>query len=223
MRVVCFGDSLALPREGCMYSDTWIAKLKSTFPNVDFICNFSGGMLVYDLERYWSYMRYAKADYAIIQEGICDCAPRYLNDETLFWKVVIKIIQKIRLTSMFWKIVKLGSRNPSCTLTTKNVFENKYNMLLEKMLRGGVKCVIIIKIGHGASSVIQKSVYFNSNVDEYNGIFDKLKEKYKERLILINPLSIVSEDMFVDGYHCNAKGMDVVYKELTAIISPLVN
>ncbi len=222
MIILSFGDSLALPRGGCAYTDTWIAKLKSTFPTVDFICNHIGGMLINDLERCWDYMQFVGADIVIIQEGICDCAPRYLNDEKLFWKVVIKILQKIRLSSIFWKIVKLKSRNPSCTLTSKCEFEDKYDNILNKMFEKGVKHVVIIKIGHGAPSVTRKSAYFNSNVDKYNSIFDHLIKKYGERLILIDPLNQVDEGLFVDGYHCNAKGMDVVYNELYKVLKMII-
>ena len=222
MRIVCFGDSLALPREGCHYTDTWIAKLKTTFPSIDFICNFSGGMLVHDLFKYWNYMQFAGADIAIIQEGICDCAPRYIDEDNLFWKFIIKVAQKTRTIDVFWRIVKHGSRKPSCTCTPKKEFEKIIQEIISSMYMVGVRYVIVIKIGHGAPSIVKKSNFFNSNVDDYNSVFDHMKDKYNDKLIVIDPLNKVDEDMFIDGYHCNARGMDRVYNELVSVLSPIV-
>lgn len=222
MRILCFGDSLALPREGCLYQETWIAKMKATYPTVDFICYLRGGMLVHDMINYWKYMQYADADLAIIQEGICDCAPRYINEKSLFWKIIIKIAQKTRTSKMFWWFIKRGSRKTSCTCTSIQVFANKYNEMLKNMYLSGLKKVIIVKIGHGATSVIKKSMHFNTNVDAYNQVFDQLKKEYGEKLILVDPLCNVDEDMFVDGYHCNAKGMGLVYNQLNKVLLPMM-
>lgn len=216
--MACFGDSLALPREGCCYSDTWIAKLKKDYPSVDFLCNFKGGMLVCDLLESWDYMRYAEADIVVIQEGICDCAPRYINDQKLIWKVLLLLSDKIMVSGLLWRILKLKTRRSTCTYTPKHLFADKYNIMLSDIYRNNVKKVIIIKIGHGAQSVICKSQYFNSNVDAYNQVFDNLKKIYGDKLLLVDPLNQVDEDMFVDGYHCNAKGMGFVYRDLTEVL-----
>ena len=218
MRVVCLGDSLALPREGCNYSDTWIAKLKSEFSSVDFVCDFRGGMLVDDLLESWSYLKHVKADTAIIQEGICDCAPRYVNDKKLFWKVLLLLIKKIGIDGLFWRMVKHGTRKPQCTYTSLTKYINRFNEIVKEMFESGVSRVIILKIGHGAPSIISKSQYFNSNVDAYNRTFDHLQARYGDNLIILDPLNQVDEDMFVDGYHCNAKGMDTVYHDLREVL-----
>lgn len=224
MRILCFGDSLALPREGCLYSDTWIAKLKEVFLKDDFICDFKGGMLISNLFHSWhQYYKQVFADVVILQEGVCDCAPRYVNDNKLFWKVIISFCEKTRMSKLFWKMVKLRPRRPSCTHTSISSFANKYEELICSMYEEGVKYVVIIKIGHGAPSVVRKSIHFNTNVDAYNNVFVQLKDKFKERLILVDPLNQVEDDMFVDGYHCNAKGMHAVFCDLNNVLSTIVH
>lgn len=218
---MCFGDSLALPREGCPYDETWISKLKKMYPNTDFICNFLGGMLIGDLSNFWWYMKHVGADVVVIQEGVCDSSPRYVNDRRLLWKVVLALCGKIRITSLFWWLIKKGNRNPSCTYTPISVFEKKYHELLNDMYCSGVKYIVIIKIGHGSPNVVCRNKYFNSNADLYNNIFEKFKEKYKEKLILIDPLNIIEDDMTVDGYHCNAKGMEMVFSELVKVLNTI--
>ena len=37
LKCLCIGSSLDLPREGVLYSDTWIAKFREKFPGIDFI------------------------------------------------------------------------------------------------------------------------------------------------------------------------------------------
>lgn len=222
MRILCLGDSLALPRKGCSYSDSWIAKLKSDFPQCDFITDFKGGMLIKDAYHSWnSYMQFSEADICIIQEGICDCAPRYVNEDAFFWKYTIRLLEIIGISSFFWRIVKMGKRRPSCTCTSRSVFENKYRLLLSSMFDRGIKTVIIVKIGHGAPSIINKSEFFNKNVDEYNSIFEKLKLDFIGKIVLIDPLNIVEDNMFVDGYHCNAEGMNVVYEDLKNVLQSM--
>ena len=222
MRVLCIGDSLPLPREGCDYTDTWFARLKKAYPSVEFINDFKGGMTTMELLHSWNYMRHTNPDVVIIQEGICDCAPRYVNDNSLFWKVVITVVEKLRIANLFWKIIKTRKRRATCTYTSKSAFYNNYDQLLRKIYEIGVKFIIIIKIGHGASSIVLKSESFNKNVDLYNVIFDKLKIKYKDKLILADPLKQVDDSLFVDGYHCNRAGMNLVFLELTTILEPIV-
>ena len=42
LKCLCIGSSLDLPREGVLYSDTWIAKCREKFPGIDFIIVANG-------------------------------------------------------------------------------------------------------------------------------------------------------------------------------------
>ena len=222
MKILCIGDSLTLPRKGCDYSDTWIARIKTEFQNCDFICNFKGGMLIKDAFQLWDYYyKYSKIDYVILQEGICDCSPRHVNENSYFWRVIIKIAEKIRVSKFLWWLIKLKPRSPSCTFTSRKSFVQFSEKLMDGFFSSEVKAVIIIKIGYGAPTVTSRSKYFNSNVDEYNAFFEKLKVKFGERIVTIDPLKKVNDDMFVDGYHCNAEGMKAVYIELSNVLHKL--
>ena len=222
-RVLCIGDSLALPRRGCPYVETWIAKLKRQYPAVDFICNFKGGMLIEDALHYWTnYYQYGDVDIAIVQEGICDCSPRYINDRRLFWKVVMGFLKKIKMTNLFWSMVKAGRRKAYCVYTSPSTYAIQYEKMIKNMLRGGVNYVIAIKIGHGTEAVVSRSEHFNSNVESYNNIINQIQAHYPEKVISIDPLNKVDEDNFVDGYHCSPKGMDAVYRDINRILGRLI-
>ena len=220
-RVLCIGDSLALPRQGCEYSDTWVAKLKEQYPSVDFVCNFKGGMLIEDALHYWlNYYHYCDADVVIVQEGICDCSPRYINDKRLFWKVILGACKKLKQTNFFWSIVKMRPRSENCVFTAPSLFAIQYESMVRSMLET-VKYVIIVKIGHGTDGVVERSTHFNDNVDKYNQIIENIQKKYSDRIIMVDPLNKVDESMFVDGYHCNAQGMNMVFSSLNKAIETL--
>ncbi len=215
MRVFCIGDSLSLPRKGCDYNDTWYAKIKKAFPSYEFLCDFKGGRLAEDTFHTWrAYYQFSYPDIVIIQEGVCDSSPRYINENIYYWKFLISFFERIKWSGIFWRIIKLRKRRVDCTYTKPSVFYNIYDEMLKSMIDLGVKKIVIVKIGHGAPSVVMKSNSFNNNVDRYNQIFDNLRDKYEDNIITIDPLNIVMDDMFVDGYHCNSRGMKAVYEEL---------
>lgn len=223
MRVFCIGDSLSLPRKGCCYNETWFFKLRSAYPSFEFVSDFKGGRLVEDALHIWSaYYQYCYPDIVIIQEGVCDSSPRYINENKFYWKFLVSFCESVKLSRIFWGIVKLRKRSKKCTYTQPARFYNIFDEMIKSMVDLGVKIIIIIKIGHGAPSIVEKSKFFNYNVDYYNRLFDELREKYKDYVVLIDPLNSVEDDMFVDGYHCNSHGMNAVYTRLSSIFEEIV-
>ena len=218
MRVLCVGDSLGLPRKGCPYEKTWFFKLAKKYPNIEFVDYFKRGLVLTEtVNLYNMYYTDYKPDIVIIQTGICDCAPRYLNSNKLFWKLLLNLLGHLGFESYFWKIIKfIFSRRENCVYTKVDVFSQLYRNLIEKFIANGVKKIIVVKIGHAAESVAANNCYFNSNVDKYNNIINKIAVEKKDHII-IDPLHNVHEDLFVDGYHCNSNGMEKVYHDLDGL------
>lgn len=219
MRVLCVGDSLGLPRKGCPYEKTWFFKLAKKYPNIEFVDYFKRGLVLTEtVNLYNTYYTDYKPDIVIIQTGICDCAPRYLNSNKLLWKLLLNLLGHLGLESYFWKIIKfIFSRRENCVYTKVDVFSQLYRKLIEKFIANGVKKIIVVKIGHAAESVAANNCYFNSNVDKYNNIINKIAVEKKDHIIIIDPLHNVHEDLFVDGYHCNSNGMEKVYHDLDGL------
>lgn len=220
MKILCIGDSLGLPREECAFEETWISLLRNKYPQHTFIGQFEGGRLIDSaLSAFNGYYRYYGADIVILQLGVCDCAPRYVNEKKAFNRMIRKTFYSLGLSDLYWKIVKIRARRPDCVNTPPDVFKNQYGQLIDNIIAEG-RCVIVIKIGHGAQSVINSSPFFNSNVDRYNAIIDKLIGA-REKVYNVDPLNLVNEELFVDGYHCNAKGMEKVYELLCKVIDKI--
>lgn len=223
IKILCIGDSLSLPRQGCCYEDTWVAKLKAKYSTVDFVCNFKGGMLIEDALHYWSnYYQNSRFEIAIIQEGICDCSPRYINDKRLVWKIIIGACKKLKLTKAFWSFVKKRPRSVNCVYTSPSLFAFQYESMVRSMLET-IRYIIIVKIGHGTEAVVARSTHFNDNVNQYNSILDDIQKKYSDRVIVVDPLAMVDDSLFVDGYHCNREGMNNVFLSIDRMLKQILS
>lgn len=220
MRILCVGDSLGLPRENVRYEDTWYYMLCEYFPDCEIIDMYERGLLISKaIDNFDSYYVFYPSEIVIIQTGICDCAPRYFDEKKLLWKLVIKCSLILNIDKYFWRLVKKGGRKASITSTPINTFRVNYRKLVEKFIKiGCVKKVVLVKIGHGDNRIIQKSVFFNNNVDKYNVVLDEIKEEYGNKIITIDPLNYVDENITVDGYHCSPRGNEIVFNELRSII-----
>lgn len=216
MRVLCIGDSLGLPRDGCPYEKSWFYKLTKKYQNIEFVDYFKRGLMITEtVNLYNMYYAEYKPDIVIIQTGICDCAPRYINSNNIFWKIIFSLLCHLGLESIFWKVIKLvRSRSQKCVYTSESVFQQMYSKLINRFVSDNVKKIIIVKIGHAANSVIAKNRNFNLNVDRYNSVIDKIAAENKNIIQTIDPLNNVNEDLFVDGYHCNGNGMEKVFLDI---------
>lgn len=224
MRILCIGDSLGLPREYVNYEDTWFYKLQKKYPNIEFVDMFERGLLITKAyENFDSYYLFYPSDIVIIQTGICDCAPRYIDERKFYVKIAKFIFRKLGLISIFWKIAKLKGRKSTCVSTSIESFCIFFCKLLDEILENGTKYIIVIKIGHATESVIKRNPLLNSNVDKYNEEIEKICNTHKDRVKVINPLDIALDKLFVDGYHCNNVGMNVVYNNLVEVLEELIN
>lgn len=218
MKILCIGDSLGLPREGCSVEETWPSLLRKNYPKHTIIEEFQRERLIDNaVKNYNKKFKQYNADIVILQLGICDCAPRYVNKTSIVNRIIRKAFTIIGLSDFYWEKVKSRPRRQNCVFTKPKRFTNLYNKLISGAVTDGAT-VIIIEIGHGGGTVLKSSPYFNFNVDVYNCIIEAISKKYNKKVYIVNPLNEVDDDLFVDGYHCNGKGMRKVYDELCNIL-----
>lgn len=222
MKILCIGDSLALPREECPYESTWFYKLQQDFPQHVFIHYFTRGVLIRALvNNFEPYYQFYAADIIVIQTGICDCSPRYINNLKKPYRQIQAIFHILKMEDLFWKIVKKHGRKPDCVYTDIHSFGILYRKLVDDFLNAGAKKVILVKIGHSAPSVAERNPYMNDNVDMYNEIIEEIHRQNIIKTEIVDVLDQVDESYFVDGYHCNAKGMNAVYEKLKGVLSDI--
>ena len=224
MRILCIGDSLGLPREGVRYEDTWFYKLHEKYPDHELVDMFERGLLITKAnDNFDSYYNFYPSDIVIIQTGVCDCAPRYIIEEKIYVRCLLAIFEKLKLTSLFWKIVKKRGRKPTCVDTPIELFGSEFSDLIRKLIHNGANHVIVVKIGHATEEVIKRNPFFNTNVDRYNKEIDRIGVAYPNNVAIINPLDNADKDFFVDGYHCNKLGMEKVYQGLGKELEEILN
>lgn len=216
-KVLCIGDSLGLPRDGVPYEATWFYKLKKAFPDFDFIDKFQRGQLInMALRKFDSDYKVYAPNIVILEFGICDCAPRYINDNAIGWKVILKLLNKMGIESLFWLFLKKAFKRSANTVYTKpHFFEKGLFSLVKSFFEIGVDYIFIIQIPHVSGRAMEKSPFFNANIEKYNSIFSKLQMSFEDKIKLIDPLHNPLDEYYLsDGYHCKEEGMNKVYASL---------
>lgn len=225
MKILCIGDSLGLPREEVQYEDTWFFKVKSMYPFIEWIDYFQRGLLVNEaVQKFDTYYSFYHPDIVIWQSGICDCSPRYINDMKIFWRLLIKVTKKLKVESLFWKLIKkLFKRNPKTVYTPINDFEQQMINLIEKFFLNGAELVIIIKIGKASNIVLQNSPHINNNISKYNEVYDRIHQRYPQKVVVLDPLNKGDDALYVDGYHCNKIGMNKVLNSISSCLCQILH
>ncbi len=219
MKILCVGDSLALPREGVSYEDTWFYKLSTNYPNVHFISKFVRELTTDKLTPRGDYSYFYKPDVVITQFGVVDCAPRIINERLRRWKILLFISNLFGLYSFTWKMIKKRHHrnNPDVVYVNPKDFESNIVQYFTDLRLGGAKLIIVVKIGMPGQSVRKKSPCFADNVNRYNSIFDKVANEL-QNIVVIDPLIDGDDVNYVDGYHTNGKGFQLVYNKIEKVL-----
>lgn len=204
MLILCIGDSSGLPRPYLNYKDTWPFLLKEEMPMYDFISIFKRSSTTQSLLEYGDSLEYYTPDIVILQLGIVDCAPRYLKDSRILYKLVAIFPGKIQhIFWLFWKFFFKRNRREAYVSLSK--FKKNLISYLDRCMNEKVKSVIIIKIATPCQDILIESPLIVDSVKEYNSIYEELKKSYPF-VELIDPLCGKDFLCFKDGYHPNAEG-----------------
>jgi acyl-CoA thioesterase-1 len=104
MKIACIGDSLGMPRENVLYEDTWFFRVQQSHPEKMFISCFQRSLTTDMLLDNFDEYSFIKPDYLILQLGICDCAPRLINDKSFLLVLCHKIRKGISLSAVVLEV-----------------------------------------------------------------------------------------------------------------------
>lgn len=219
MKVLCVGDSLGLPRKGVAYEETWFFKLTQRFPNVHFISKFVRELTTDRLNPIEDFSNYYSPNIVITQFGVVDCAPRVINDRLNRWKLLLSLSYSLKVEKIIWKTIKKFHHrdNPNIVYVKPQDFEKNILNYFSILQKAGVQCIIVIKIGVPGLSIRRKSPCLADNVNKYNDIFEKVSKQF-ENVVLIDPLKDGDDANYVDGYHTNERGFQLIYDQLVQIL-----
>lgn len=225
-KIICIGDSTALPGHLNMYEDTWIHKIKSRLPNHDFITVFrraittdilitEGGGNDQDKVPYGAdCLEYYMPQQVIIQLGIVDCAPRLFLKSSLEFKLVSKLPEALRKLYISF-IKKVRGRSQKRVDVPIERFESNIRNFIQRCESIGVEKVIIIGIPYPEEKMVNSNPLITQMVDLYNQCFERMA-KSVQFTTLIHPLDSrqYKQDIFEDGYHPNKFGHQIIADQL---------
>ncbi len=227
-KILCIGDSLALPGHGNRFEDTWFCKLQLHFSNYLFASHFKraittrvlisegGGDNVFPGGA--DCLEFYLPDIIVLQLGIVDCAPRYLKQSSLFSKVLERMPGKLKslIYGILKKVKKRSAKNADIIPLQ---FFHYLEVYLKRCQINNVKKVIIIKICTPDERMRVKSLEILEAIKEYNDIIDQMDQTF-DIVTVINPLNAdLTPDIYDDGYHPNTLGNQLVFEELKKVIS----
>lgn len=220
-KVLIVADSNGMPRNEITYEDTWIYKLIMSFPGLLFIdrCKrastvvrlVSEGGDVVNIKQGADLLEYYKPQIVILQLGIVDCAPRYVNKDNFFVKILYQLPKKLQ-SIIFYFIKKYTIRNPKYAFVSLKAFKHILESYLTRAAETG-SMVLAIEIAPVTEEFIRKSPHIRKSIDDYNNVFRELKSRFSN-LFLVNPFGpdINIEAIALDEFHVNSEGHTIVYE-----------
>jgi len=229
MKIVIFGDSLALPREDVGGDEL----LEVTYP---FLLDqslrrqfgaaapliFERGMrrrtIEYVLDEWNELVELRKPQIVIVHVGIVDCAPRvFLRREASF-------VANIRFAWLRERIFRFTHDHRRKIVQFRRKvyvplprFERLVQQVVQKARATGVQSLVFINIIAPPDSVEERSPGFQSNVIAYNQVFQEQTKHDFVSLIDLNRMvhdEGGSDTLSVDGIHLNERGHTLLAQRL---------
>lgn len=226
-KVLCIGDSLALPGHLNSYESTWFYKLKRDFPEYDFTSFFKrqlttdvlvtmggGNDDVDNWPKGADCLEAFMPEIVIIQLGIVDCAPRLLNK---YERKLVEILPA-KIRPLLIRIIKnVKKRSVDNTIVPFSKFKINLNNFLLRAEKISDK-VIFIPISIPDHTFNSKNPDAIVNIRKYNEYYFKL-EKENNKVVCLKVLDSkeFKGPVYQDGYHPNQTGHNHIFLELKRI------
>lgn len=202
-----FTDSVALPRKHetgkILWQETYIAKIKSSYPDYEVINISIGGASIKDLRNQINYYMVLEPEVVLLQCGIVDAAPR------AFGRLELEIITKLRLLRFTKPLVSFLRKYRAHHYASPKEFEQK---LIEFKRDLNPKRFLVLSILPACEAYEVHLPGITKNVEVYNRILKKHADDY----IVLD--QIPKEGILSDYHHINALGQDFIFKELQKAI-----
>jgi acyl-CoA thioesterase-1 len=226
-KIVIIGDSNSMPRLEVEYDDTYISKLKQSFPAIDFIdkCKRGGttnrfvqeGAGFKDTRRGADLLEYYKPSVVITQMGIVDCAPRLVRAKS-FLAYSLMVSPSFIRNRAYVLLKKYKKRDIKNAEVSPERFRSNWENFLQRAALTNTK-VIAIKITHPTERFKEKNPDIPAAIKMYNDLLDSFRNDYPN-LITFDPFEPDEVDNFVldDGYHYNTNAHKHIFSKLSKLI-----
>ncbi len=217
-RVLIISDSMAMPRPGVKYEETWIYLLKQAFPEYDVLERpdrgstslrliTEGGGGVDLLEMY-------EPDMVILQLGMTECAPRLFKKTGFEYFFLNRIIPRRYRLNYVNFIKKKRGRNPRITDVSPENFRANLTNYFERARKMNVK-VIAFLISRVTKLFVSKSPHITENINLYNSIYREVARAFPNvHLVVPFAEEVNMEEIAVDELHVDARGHQILFNNL---------
>lgn len=206
--ILIITDSLGFPRsepELVLYEQSYIARLKATYPAYDVIHYGHGGATIDRLFNYTSYFhRTVRPDFCFIQSGIVDCAPRALKE------IELQAIKALPLVG--GSIGKLVQRNAVTIRKLRKLSYtpiDKYRAYLDKF-EETFGAVWWIAIPPASAGYEQQLPGITAQIEAYNRLLEARQH--------VTLGDFGEAEMMSDFHHLSATGHERLFDRLNAIV-----
>lgn len=215
-RILCVGDSLALPREGISFDETWVYLLGKLNSQWEIVNVSRRGLTSADIVSHNSkdFLEYYNPQIVVLQIGIVDCAPRYLKKKSIILRLLN--ISPKQIQNFVWRLIKkYFKRKPAYADVPKQEFEKHLSGFFMRCESVGVKKIIVLQIGKPGQAMLSQSPLIINQINDYNLIIAKVAKNFCSSHIL-NPLADgLSENYIEDGYHISVIGAKKIAIEVS--------
>jgi len=217
---------MAMPRPEVKYEDTWICKIYKEYPDSIIIDKSRRASTTFRLvqeggggkdgNKGSDLLEFYRPDIVIMQLGITDCAPRYVNHRSYFIKI-INYLPKFIKNAYYKHIRKTRVRNPD--YATVSLEEFKFNLLNYFNRANEINShVIAIKIAPVTKQFVKKSPYINDNIKKYNIIYEEVSSE-NNNSSLIEPFDIENVEKYaIDEFHVNKAGHQIIFNKIKKVL-----
>ncbi len=195
-------DSVALPRKynagTVVWSETYIAKIKSAYTNFEVINVSIGGASIKDLRNQLNYYKNLKPEIVLLQCGIVDAAPR------AFGRIEMDLIKKLRLFRLTKPFVTFLRKYRAHHYASVREFESLLLTLINEL---SAKQFFALAILPSCEEYEQLLPGITKSITAYDTIL-------KKHTHFIDLSKIPREGILNDYHHLNAIGHQYIYEEL---------
>ncbi len=231
MKVLIVADSNGMPRNEISYEETWVYKLINSLPAIHFIDRsrrastverlVTEGGDVKNVKLGADLLEYYNPDVAILQLGIVDCSPRYVNKNNIFIKLLYKSPTKVQ-SVIFSLIKKYTVRSPKYAFVSEAGFRKALEEYATRALQINTR-VLAITIAPVTEVFVHKSPHIRTSIAAYNNIYNDLSTKFPNFFVVDAFSADINIDAIaLDEFHINSAGNTIVFENVKKALQKLI-
>jgi acyl-CoA thioesterase-1 len=230
MKILIVADSNGMPRNEISYEDTWVFKLINNFPAFHFIdrskrastverLTTEGGDVT-NVKQGADLLEYYAPDIVILQLGIVDCSPRYVNKNNFFVKLLYRSPKKIQ-SVIFSLIKKYTVRKPKYAFVSQEKFRKALEEYITRAMQKQTR-ILAITIAPPTDEFVRKSPHIGTSIAAYNNIYNHLSTQYSN-FFVVDPFNadININSIALDEFHVNSEGNSIVFRNVKEALQKL--